>query len=97
GVQTCALPISGKWFNGGQTCIAPDYVLLVGRQRRDAFVQALREQVMSRYGDLRDGAQDYTRIIDPRHFARLQGYVDEARARGCEGVEIGRASCRGRG
>ncbi len=79
---------SGKWFNGGQTCIAPDYVLLVGRQRRDAFVQALREQVAARYGDMRDGAQDYTRVIDGRHFARLQGYVDEARQRGCEVIVL---------
>ncbi|ADV28669.1 Aldehyde Dehydrogenase [Pseudoxanthomonas suwonensis 11-1] len=79
---------SGKWFNGGQTCIAPDYVLLVGRGRRDAFVQALREQVAARYGDLRDGAEDYTRVIDARHFARLQGYVDEARGQGCEVVVL---------
>jgi len=79
---------SGKWFNGGQTCIAPDYVLLVGRGRRDAFVQALREQVAARYGDLRDGAEDYTRVIDARHFARLQGYLDEARGQGCEVVVL---------
>jgi len=75
---------TGKWFNAGQTCIAPDYVLLVGRQRRDALVRELQEQVTARYGDFGDGARDYTRIVNDGQFARLQGYLDEARARGCE-------------
>lgn len=74
---------TGKWFNGGQTCIAPDYVLLVGKTRRDAFVQALREEVESRYGDLSD-AGDYTRIINDAQFTRLGGYLDDARTRGLE-------------
>src|SRR5690606_3738654 len=52
--QAAARLSTGKWFNGGQTCIAPDYVLLVGKARRDALVQALREQVVARYGELRD-------------------------------------------
>lgn len=71
-------------FNAGQTCIAPDYVLLVGRERRDALVRELRTQVAERYGDLGDGARDYSRIINDGQFARLQGYLDEACARGCE-------------
>lgn len=75
---------TGKWFNAGQTCIAPDYVLVVGRARRDALVQALHEQVATRYGDMRDGARDYSRIVNDGQFARLQGYLDEARAHGCE-------------
>ena len=75
---------TGKWFNAGQTCIAPDYVLLVGDDaRRDALVQALRAEVAARYGALRD-AGDYTRIISHAQFARLQGYLDDARARGSQ-------------
>ena len=73
---------TGKWFNGGQTCIAPDYVLLVGdAARRDALVEALRAEVRARYGDLGDSG-DYTRIINDAQFARLDGYLDDARARG---------------
>ncbi|GAB3510645.1 coniferyl aldehyde dehydrogenase [Pseudoxanthomonas daejeonensis] len=75
---------TGKWFNAGQTCVAPDYVLLVGRARRDALVQALRTEVAARYGDLGDGAPDYSRIVNDAQFDRLQGWLDEARARGCE-------------
>src|SRR5690606_33257044 len=62
---------TGKWFNAGQTCIAPDYVLLVGdAARRDALVQALRAEVAARYGDVR-APDDYSRIINDAQFARL--------------------------
>ncbi|WP_305806289.1 coniferyl aldehyde dehydrogenase [Stenotrophomonas sp. YIM B06876] len=77
---------TGKWFNAGQTCIAPDYVL-VDAGRVPALVQALREQVQTRYGDLADAA-DYTRIINEGQYRRLRGYVDDARARGLEVVEL---------
>jgi coniferyl-aldehyde dehydrogenase len=85
--QAAARLATGKWFNGGQTCIAPDYVLLVGRQRRDALVQALREQVAARYGDLSD-AGDFTRIINDGQFARLESYLDDARQRGHEVIPL---------
>ncbi|MDR2872174.1 MAG: coniferyl aldehyde dehydrogenase [Xanthomonadaceae bacterium] len=71
---------TGKWFNAGQTCIAPDYVL-VGPARRDALIDAFHEQIRARYGPSANHA-DYTRIITPDHYARLQAYVDDARARG---------------
>jgi coniferyl-aldehyde dehydrogenase len=72
---------SGKWFNAGQTCIGVDYAL-VDAPRRDAFVEALRAQVRERFGDLSD-ASHYTRIINAGQFDRLQGYLADARARGC--------------
>ena len=82
---------TGKWFNGGQTCIAPDYVLVVGGgARRDALVRALGKEVASRYGDL-SAAGDYTRIISPAQFARLQGYLDDARGRGLEVLPLAAA------
>ena len=77
---------TGKWFNAGQTCIAPDYVL-VDAGRVDALVQALREQVGARYGNF-DDAGDYSRIINDAQFARLKGYVSDARARGLQVVEL---------
>ena len=82
---------TGKWFNAGQTCIAPDYVLLVGRGRRDALVRELRTQVATRYGSFGEGARDYTRIISQGHFERLQDYLEEARARGCEVLPLASA------
>jgi len=84
--QAAARLSTGKWFNGGQTCIAPDYLLLVGT-RTDALVQAMRGQVAERYGQ--DPAlQDYTRIINDAQFARLQAHLDDARARGLEVVRL---------
>lgn len=77
---------TGKWFNAGQTCIAPDYVL-IDEGRIDALVDALRAQVRSRYGDFSD-AGDYSRIINEAQFQRLQGYVSDARARGLQVIEL---------
>ena len=87
---------TGKWFNGGQTCIAPDYVL-VPAAKRDALVQALRKQVQERYGAAFDNNGDYTRIVNDGQYARLQGYLDDARQRGIETVVLaGQADARQR-
>ena len=77
---------TGKWFNAGQTCIAPDYAL-IDEGRTDALVQALREQVGARYGNF-DDAGDYSRIINDAQFNRLKGYVSDARARGLRVIEL---------
>lgn len=79
---TAARIATGKLFNGGQTCIAPDYVL-VPEERRDEFVQALRNEVVSRYPDL-ESSPDYTRIINEPNYRRLRGYLDDASERGLQ-------------
>ena len=76
---------SGKWFNAGQTCIGVDYVL-IDADRRDAFVDALQAQLLARYGDLAS-ADDYTRIINDAEYARLAGYLADARALGATLIE----------
>ena len=78
---------TGKWFNCGQTCIAPDYVLLPA-SKRDAFVAALRKEVQARYGTDFSNLGDYTRIVNDGQYARLAGYLDDARARGLEIVSL---------
>ena len=80
--QAAARLATGKWFNGGQTCIAPDYVL-IDEGRAPALAEALREQVRARYGTL-DDASDYTRIINDGQYARLQSYVDDAKSLGLQ-------------
>ena len=79
---------TGKWFNCGQTCIAPDYVLVPAGQR-DGFVEALRREVAARYGADFGNLDDYTRIVNDGQYARLQGYVDDARQRGIDVVTLG--------
>ena len=76
---------TGKWFNAGQTCIAPDYVL-VDADRRDALIDALRREAAERYAA--DPANDFTRIVSQAQFERLQGYVDDARRRGLEVLQL---------
>ena len=78
---------TGKWFNGGQTCIAPDYVL-VPKGKRDALVKALRAEVLARYGEQFENVGDYTRIINDGQYARLKGYLDDAKDRGIEKVTL---------
>lgn len=78
---------TGKWFNCGQTCIAPDYVL-VPADKRDAFVDALRREIQARYGSDLGNRDDYTRIINDGQYARLQGYLDDAQQRGIDIVTL---------
>jgi coniferyl-aldehyde dehydrogenase len=76
----------GKLLNAGQTCIAPDYAL-VPAARVDAFVAAMTDAVRALYPDpLR--SDDYTAIVDERHYARLCGLIDDARAKGARIVTL---------
>ncbi|MBI3150374.1 MAG: coniferyl aldehyde dehydrogenase [Betaproteobacteria bacterium] len=72
----------GKCLNAGQTCIAPDYVLLP-EGRELAFIEAARREVFGMYPRLA-GNVDYSAIISPRHFERLQSLLDDARAKGAD-------------
>jgi len=85
--QAAARLVTGKWFNAGQTCIAPDYVL-VPEATLPALVDALRNEVRDRYGDFSGAVADYTRIVNAGQYTRLRGWLDEARARGAEVVEL---------
>lgn len=76
----------GKLFNAGQTCIAPDYVL-VPRRREAAFIKAFRDAVARLYPQLA-GSPDYTAIISERHYERLRGLIADAQASGAIVHEI---------
>lgn len=66
----------GKLLNAGQTCVAPDYVL-VPEARQQEFIEAYLAQVQQFYPAISDNP-DYSAIINQRHLQRLQGYLDEA-------------------
>jgi len=70
----------GKLLNAGQTCIAPDYVLLP-RGREAEFAEAFRREVGRLYPRLQDNP-DYTAIVTDRHYRRLEELVEDARAQG---------------
>lgn len=60
----------GKFFNAGQTCIAPDYVL-VHRKIKDKFIEKMIATLHLFYGENPMLSPDYARIINERHFNRL--------------------------
>jgi len=70
----------GKALNAGQTCVAPDYVL-VPEDRVDGFVEAYTQAVRGFYPTLADNP-DYTAIINERQLARLNAYVKDATDKG---------------
>ena len=78
--------IAGKLFNAGQTCIAPDYVM-VPSGSRDAFVAACKDAVAKMYPTLLANP-DYTSIVNDKHFARVTSYVEDAKTRGAKVVEL---------
>ncbi|HLA29998.1 MAG TPA: coniferyl aldehyde dehydrogenase [Pseudomonas sp.] len=70
----------GKTMNAGQTCVAPDYVL-VPKDRVEGFVEAYRQAVLGFYPTLADNP-DYSAIINERQLQRLGGYLQDAEAKG---------------
>ena len=77
----------GKLLNGGQTCIAPDYLLLPSG-REAAFADAYQKAVTRLYPQV-VGNPDYAAIVNERQHARLRGLVDEARALGARVDDVG--------
>ncbi|WP_448509715.1 aldehyde dehydrogenase family protein [Immundisolibacter sp.] len=76
----------GKMLNGGQACIAPDYVFLPNG-RGDQLIAALRTALAQSYPTIA-GNPDLTWIVNERHFQRLQAHVADARTKGAEVVQI---------
>jgi coniferyl-aldehyde dehydrogenase len=74
-----------KLLNAGQTCLAPDYVMLP-EGKRDAFVAAARRVVAARYPST-DSPQ-YTAVIDDKAYRRLRATLDDAHAKGAEVVPL---------
>jgi len=66
----------GKFLNGGQTCIAPDY-LLVEESVKPKLLQLMTEKLLET--NYSDGAEHYTSIINKRNFDRVLGLVDESK------------------
>ncbi len=76
----------GKLLNAGQTCIAPDYVL-VPHSRVNEFVTALQHAVASLYPGFAENP-DYTSIISERHHQRLLDLLEDARSHGATIIDL---------
>ncbi len=82
----------GKMMNAGQICLAPDY-LLVPEEKEAEVIDGLKSAVSLLYPKLLDN-DDYASVINARHRDRLKGYLDDAKAKGAELIEV---NPRGRG
>ena len=79
--------MAGKTLNAGQICLAPDYAM-VAEDQVDSFVGAAQAAVETLYPSGLKDNEDYTSIVNQRHYDRLMGYVEDARSKGAEVVEI---------
>jgi len=84
--EAATVIMNGKLFNAGQTCIAPDYVL-VPKAKLEPFVEACKAAVAKMYPRLADNG-DYTSIVNQQHYDRLQGYLADAKEKGAKIVEL---------
>ena len=76
----------GKMMNAGQICLAPDYVM-VPQEQESGFIDDLTESVASLYPKLLAN-DDYTSVINGRNAERLAGYLNDAREKGAELIEV---------
>ena len=76
----------GKCLNGGQVCLAPDYGL-VPAGSESAFVEAATEVVKEMFPTMVNNDQ-YVNFVNERHYQRVKGYLDDARAKGAEIIEV---------
>ncbi len=65
----------GKFFNAGQTCVAPDYVL-VSEDRADALLEALKSSITDFFGADAQNSADYGRIVNARHVRRVAALLE---------------------
>lgn len=65
----------GKFINGGQTCIAPDY-LLIYKSVKEKFVTHFKTEIETAYGNNPENSKDYPRIINQRNFDRLAAMLE---------------------
>ncbi|MFN5767462.1 MAG: aldehyde dehydrogenase [Pseudanabaena sp.] len=70
--------IWGKFFNAGQTCVAPDY-LLVQKNIKSALIEKLLKSVKTFYGEDPQQSPDLARIVNYRQFDRLVSLLDEGK------------------
>ncbi|MFN3500558.1 MAG: aldehyde dehydrogenase family protein, partial [Pannonibacter indicus] len=64
----------GKFVNCGQTCVAPDYVL-VEREAKERLVEAMKRTVREFFGEDPRASPHYARIVSKRHAERLQSLL----------------------
>ena len=76
----------GKTMNAGQICLAPDYVV-VHKDQKDDFIKETKDAVSEYFPNIKDN-DDYTSIINQKHYDRLKALLDDAIEKGANIDEI---------
>lgn len=77
----------GKWLNVGQTCIAPDYVL-IHESKKDEFIAKMKEAITNSFGKDPQASPDMARIVNSKNLLRVKGLLDDAVKNGAK-IEVG--------
>ena len=77
----------GKWVNNGQVCISPDHVF-VHEEIADKFLEKIKTKLKEFYGEDASASDYYNRIINNKHYKRIEGYFEDALSKGAK-VEYG--------
>lgn len=95
---TASMLMWGKFLNGSQTCVAPDYVY-AHESVKEKLIEACRQVLAERFGATaadQKRSEDFTRVINPRHTQRLAGLLSDAIERGAQvraGGEVDPTQC----
>ncbi|SEL33497.1 aldehyde dehydrogenase (NAD+) [Carnobacterium iners] len=68
----------GKLLNAGQTCVAPDYVL-IHKDLKQSFIEECRKVIQQFYGPIVQNSPDFPRIVNERHTTRLMSILEESK------------------
>ena len=68
----------GKFINAGQTCIAPDFILVQGKEKYN-FVELLKKEIIRVYGENPEESKDFSRIINSKNWHRLKEMIDHTK------------------
>lgn len=85
--KAAARIMAGKTLNAGQICLAPDYAF-VPKESTQEFVAAATAAVDKMFPSGLKDNDDYTSVVNQRHYDRIMGYIDEARESGAEVIEL---------
>ena len=87
-VKSAAKKIAwGKFINNGQICVSPDY-LLIHEEVKDAFLSEFKKQIVTFFDEDASTSNSYCRIVNERHFKRLQNHLEDAKSKHAF-IEIG--------
>ena len=68
--------VYGKFMNAGQTCVAPDYVM-VHKEVKEVFLAKIKKRIIKLYGTDATKSKDYGRIINEQHLIRIAKHIDK--------------------